>query len=251
MAEEIKDTPLAAASTVAPPAEAAAPHTAENATQPVTASTEAAPVSEVKTETKPETLLGADKVETPAEKPVEVKEPEKPAEKQEIAPPVYEPFKLPEGITVDDTKLGDFTKSLSDFELTSKASHEEVQKLGQSLIDRHMEEMTRYTESLTQAWEKQKTDWKDSFLKDPEFANRTDTVVKSAIDAINVYGGDAKQQTEFRELMESSGLGNHPAMIRLLSNIMLAKKEPTPLAAPQIASSQKASKVEKMYGRKV
>jgi len=203
----------------------------------------------------PDTLLGGDK-KTGEEKPVEGEEktadeanPEEKAP-EEVVAPEYEPFTLPEGVTVDAEKMGEFTKTLGEFELTSNASHEEVQKLGQQMVERHVAELQRYTESLTHAWEKQKNDWKDSFLKDPEFANRTNTVLNSAIDAINIYAGDTKQQDEFRGLMESSGIGNHPAMIRLLSNIMLAKAEPRPLAAPQIATGEKSSKISRMYGTK-
>lgn len=209
-------------------------------------------------ETAPaETLLGAEKKpqETVAEeKPEgEAKTEEAASEEtplEEVALPEYEPFVLPEGIELEPEKLGEFTKTLAEFENKTKASHEEVQALGQSLVDRHIAELQRYTESLTHAWNKQKNDWKDSFLKDPEFANRTDTVVNSALDAIAVYAGDNKQQDEFRGLMETTGIGNHPAMIRLLSNIMLAKAEPKPLAAPQIAASVKGTKIERMYGTK-
>ncbi len=213
------------------------------ATEPVAAPEEAA---------KPETLLAGEK--KAEEAPAEVKPEETVAEaptEPEVAPlPTFEPFTLPEGVTFDEAKMGEFTKELGEFSLNSKADQAEVQKLGQRMVERHVEELQRYTESLTHAWNKQKNDWKDSFLKDPEFTNRTDTVVNSAIDAIAVYGGDVKQQEEFRGLMESTGIGNHPAMIRLLSNIMLAKAEPKPLAAPQIASSAKASKISKMYGNK-
>lgn len=201
-----------------------------------------------------ETLLGAEKPadKTKSEEKISDKPSEeaKPETKEEVALPTYEAFTLPEGVTVEADKMGEFTKTLAEFETTTKASHEEVQKLGQQLVDRHIAELNRYTESLTHAWNQQKNDWKDSFLKDPEFANRTDTVVSSAIDAINVYAGDAKQQDEFRNLMESTGVGNHPAMIRLLSNIMVAKANPKPLAAPQIASTPKQSKISKMYGTK-
>lgn len=207
---------------------------------------------------KADTLLGGEKkIE---EKPDETKEQpapeEKPAEETpaEEPTPAYEPFALPENVAFDAEKMGEFTKTLGEFEKTTKASHEEVQKLGQSLIDRHVAEvestLQRYTKSLTEAWNKQKNDWKNNFLKDPEFLNRTDTAVNSAIDAIGVYGGDSKQQEEFRNLMETTGVGNHPAMIRLLSNVMVAKAEPRPLAAPQIAKPATQSKIQKMYGKK-
>ncbi len=215
----------------------------------VTASSPMDTKAEVKVEQpKPETLLAQEK-EKPA---AEVKVEEKPVEVKTEIPleqPKYE-WKLPEGVNVDAAKMGEFDKMLGDFQISAKIPQEEVQKLGQQMLERHTAEMQRYTESLTQAWNKQANDWKESFLKSPEFANRTDTVLNSAIDAINTYGGDAKQQQEFRDLMESSKIGNHPAMIRMLSNIMLAKPEPKPLAAPQIATHVKRSKVETMYGKK-
>lgn len=202
---------------------------------------------------KPDTLLGGEKKaeEKPAEVKVETKAEEKPAEvkEAEVVAPTYE-WSLPEGVTLEDAKIGEFNKTLAEFETTSKVPHDEMKKFGQQMVERHIQELQRHNDSLIQAWNKQKNDWKDSFLKSPEFANRTDTVLNSAIDAINVYGGDTKQQQEFRELMESTGVGNHPAMIRMLSNIMLAKAEPKPLAAPQIASGAKMSKISKMYGAK-
>lgn len=266
MADEIANsTPTPAASPAAPAVVEVAPNAAPSTETPVTSpAPQADPVvvtapTETPVEVAPEakkveTLLGAEKkaeeVAPPAEvKTEEVKIEEKVEPTQVPESPTYE-LKLPEGVQVDEAKFGDFTKMLGEFETTAKVPHEEMQKLGQQMFDRHLEEMQRYNESLTQAWNKQKNDWKDSFLKSPEFANRTDTAVNAAIDAIGIYGGDVAQQKEFRELMESSGVGNHPAMIRMLSNVMLAKVEPTQLAAPQIASSAKVSKVQKMYGVK-
>lgn len=266
MADEIASTSTpSVASTATPSAEVAVSPTPEvtvTETSPAPASTEPVPAVEPqKTETpaeapKPETLLGSSEKPT-EEKPAEAKPEEKPAEVKEGEPaplPSYE-IKLPETVQFDAERMGDFTKTLAEFENTTKASHEEVQKLGQSLVDRHIAEVNstieRYTKGLTDAWAKQKNDWKDSFQKDPEFANRTNTVVRSALDAINVYGGSEEQRNEFHSLMEASGLGNHPAMIRLLSNIMLAKAEPKPLAAPQIAKAIPQSKVQKMYGKKL
>ncbi len=249
--ETVVSTPTPAAP-AAPPAPPAEPQE--------TPSDEGAKGAETTIETteapKVETLLGAEKKaeEKPAD---EVKPSEEPkAEEKSVEPekapesPVYEPFTLPENVTFDAEKMGEFTKTLSEFETTAKVPHEEMQKLGQQMVDRHIAEMQRYTESLTHAWNKQKTDWKDSFLKDPEFTNRTDTVVNAAIDAIGIYGGNEKQQGEFRKLMEDTGVGNHPAMIRMLSNMMLAKPEPKPLAPPQNASPVRESKISKMYGKK-
>lgn len=261
--EEIKPVPEASPSSEGTPSVPAvepvvptpdAPVVEPTKTDPAPEITPEAPkeaAKDIKEPAKAEILLSQDKkVE---EKPVEKKADEKPAEvkteEKAVETPKYE-LKLPEGVTVDDAKMGDFTKMLGDFEVSSKVSHDEMQKLGQQMVERHIEELQRYTKSLTDAWNKQASDWKDSFLKAPEFANRTDTVLRAAKDAINIYGGDSKQQQEFFDLMESSKVGNHPAMIRLLSNIMVAKAEPRPLAAPQIASATPMSKYQKMYGAK-
>lgn len=271
MADEIANsTPASVASTETSPQEATVvPLAATDTLEVVTPTPEAVPDAPVEKTSEippaetdalvekavPETLLAGDKkvqAAEPEEKPAEeVKPTDAPEEKPvEVELPAFEPFTLPENATFDNEKMSEFTKSLGEFEITTKAPHEEMQKFGQQLVERHVAELQRYTESLTQAWNKQKNDWKESFLKDPEFANRSDTVVNAAIDAISVFGGDTKQQQEFRELMEQSGVGNHPAMIRMLSNVMLAKAEPKPLAAPQIATSERSSKIQKMYGKK-
>lgn len=257
MVDEVITAPVQVATTepaapTASPAEQSTPIDASSPTPAVSTETAAPSVEPVKTEEAPkaETLLGEKKAE---ERPVEIKAEEKAVEtKTEDAPiePAKYEFTLPEGVKVDDAKFDEFTKMLGEFETTAKVPHDELQKLGQQMVDRHIQEMQRYTQTITEAWNKQKNDWKDSFLKDPEFVNRTDTVVNSAIDAIGTFGGNTKQQDEFRSLMETSGVGNHPAMIRLLSNVMLAKAEGKPLAAPQIATPNKVSKMSKMYGTK-
>lgn len=226
--------------------------TPEAPTETPAAETPAAEPTPTPEVAKPETLLAGDKKPSEAaEKPSEEKPAEITAEEPvKVELPTFEAFKLPEGVQLEEKGLSEFTNELAEFESTTKADHAAIHALGQKMVDKYVAEQQRQWESLNNAWTKTKNDWKDSFLKDPEFANRTDTVVNSAIDAIGVYGGDAKQQDEFRSLMESTGVGNHPAMIRLLSNIMLAKVEPKQLAAPQIAATAKQSKVSKMYGNK-
>ncbi len=268
MVDEVIPAAPAAPVEAAPAAPVAAPSVETPVTPaaeptPVTAPVEPTPVTEpapveapVETPAeakKADTLLGAEPKkaeEKPAEVKTETKPEEKPAE-AEKAPeaPKFE-FKAPDNFQVDEAKMGEFTKALSEFETTAKVPHEEVQKLGQQFLERHVQEMERYTKSLTDAWEKQANDWKESFLKDPEFTNRTNTVLNAAIDVIDTYAGTKEQAKEFRDLMESTKIGNHPAMIRLLSNIKLAKPEPKQLSAPQIASSAKQSKITKMYGNK-
>lgn len=261
MAEEV----ISAAPVVtAPAAEVVAPVVSPAVeAQPVVAPV--ADIAPVVTEVIPAetTLLTAEKpkieeIKAADVKPVEVSPTDGEVKHTEIteAPiaPAFEDFKLPEGITVDSDRINDFTNALAEFETKTKASHEEVQQFGQSLIDRHIEGVKQSQDLLLQKLiddgRRERDGWRDSFMKSPEFANRTDTVLNSAIDAIGIYGGTKDQQQEFRDLMVSTGVGNHPAMIRILSNMMIAKPEPKQLAAPTIAKAVPKSQMQKRYGNK-
>lgn len=167
--------------------------------------------------------------------------------------PSYEPFTLPEGLTLEQEKLTEFTNKLAEFELNTKADHAEVQKLGQNLVDLYLTEVTQTTERINKyysdAWEKQTNDWKESFLKDPEIGGaRQETTLAAAREFIRTHGGTPEQQAEFRQLMTDTGVGNHPAMIRLFANAKLAYSEGKPLNATT-PITQTLSKVEKRYGK--
>lgn len=247
----------------APPVgDAATPAPAAVETPVVVAAPEPAPAAAGPT--PPTSLIGA---EPP--KPAENKAPDPasvtpPAEDTEIkkedgtqsaepAPlPAYEAFTVPEGVTFQDDKLSAFTKELGEFQNLTKADQAEVQKFGQKLVDRHVAEVKsaieRMNEAYTANWEKQKSDWKDAFMKDPEIGgNRQETSVNAAVEFIRTHGGTDKQQQEFRELMNLTGIGNHPAMIRMLAkaNMNMAEGKPLPASKPVSAPT---SKVGKRYG---
>lgn len=224
------------------------------------ATTVAPPVVEVVK--PPETVLAEaidkTKVTTPpvaeAIKTEEVKPKEGETKSDEPAPaPVYDTFTLPEGITLDPERVSKFTEILSELEVKSKADHALVQEFGQKAVDFHVSEIQKAVENVTKlystTWDRQKTEWKDNFLKDPELGgNRFQTTVDAALSFIRTHGGTAEQQTEFRNLMETSGLGNHLAMIRLLANAGRAMSEGKPLAASKPVSEPK-SKTQTLYGR--
>jgi hypothetical protein len=233
-----------------------------------------APVEATPEAPKTETLLG-EAMEKPAEEAPKVEESAPKAEEvapvegqptEEVAqpdeggqtedpapPPKYEPFTLPDGVTVDEGKLGEFHAILSELELEGKADHAMLQAKGQKLVDFHINEVknavTNITELYQKTWEKQKTDWKESVVKDPELGgNRLQTSIDTALNFIRTHGGTSEQQQEFRELMESSGLGNHPAVIRLFVNAGRTMSEGKPMAAPKPIMQSK-SRTQTMYGK--
>jgi len=138
--------------------------------------------------------------------------------------PTYESFVTPDGVTIDEARLGDFTKLLGEYESTSKADHAETQKLGQELMNRHVKEvqtvLQRQQEAYTAQWEKQTNDWYQAFEKDPEIGgNRFETTKTAVLDAVGKYAGNEAQLGEFKDFMNTTGVGNHPSIIRLISNM--------------------------------
>lgn len=167
-------------------------------------------------------------------------------------PPVYDPFTFPEGISLDKERVSKFTGILGELERGGKVDHALVQQFGQKAVDFHIEEVKKATEELNTlyktSWERQKTEWKDSFLKDPNIGGeRAQGTVEAALNFIRTHGGTPEQQTEFRNLMETSGLGNHPAMIRMLAAANSSMAEGKPLAAQKPVLAPK-SRVSTMYG---
>lgn len=185
--------------------------------------------------------------------------------------PTYEAFVIPEGITFDVAKLGEFQKELGEFQNLTKADQAEMQKFGQKLVDRHIADVQDVVKKIgdynNNAWEKQKNDWKDAFVKDPEIGgNRQETTIKAAKVALDMGRSLSDNEetfkahhTEFKELMDT-GIGNHPALIRTFSNLgnvitdlkaKLAKYEtevdvkPLPGKKP---TPEATSKVAKRYG---
>lgn len=260
-------TPAASTATV-PAVDAATPITQVVETAPAAAAP-AAVVAEEKKDIAPATTILAEAAEKPKDSTEIVKaadgaelKKEDAKQSDEPAPlPTYEAFKVPEGATFDAEKLGEFTKILADVEL-AKGDHAKMQEYGQKLVERHIAEVQdaikRVGEHNTKAWEKQTSDWKEAFVKDPEIGgNRQETTIQSAKVALTESGALAK--AEFKQLMDT-GVGNHPELIRTFSNLgnvitelraKLAKYEtesdvkPLPGKKP---SPEVTSKVAKRYG---
>lgn len=169
-------------------------------------------------------------------------------------PPTYDTFTLPEGVTLVPERVQEFTSLLTKLETEGKADHATVQKFGQEAVNFYVAEVqkavTEINSNLQNSWKQQKNEWKETFLKDPEIGGeRSQTTVDSALKFVRTHGGTAEQQQEFKSLMETSGLGNHPVMIRLLARAGEAMSEGKPLAAQKPATTSVRSKVQTMYGK--
>lgn len=170
-------------------------------------------------------------------------------------PPQYEAFQLPENIVIAPERLTEFTSLLASLETEGKADHARVQEFGQKAVNMYAEALKHQVEATSKAYkdafDAQKTSWKDQFMKDPELGgNRSQTTIDAAQSFIRTHGGTEAQQKEFRELMNTTGLGNHPIMIRLLANAGKTMQEGRPLAATKPVPSTPKSKLNTLYGTK-
>jgi hypothetical protein len=206
-------------------------------TEPAPAQTEPAPSTEtpstdVPAESDADNILGgtdtpADDKPADAPKEGDVKpEGDKPADAPaEVVLPVYEEFKLPDGYNVDPESIGEFSKLLGELEVAAgKLDHKGYQEAGQKLIDLGTKNVQQSIERLndyyTQFHENQKKEWFESFKKDPEMGGeKLQETVSTLRNAVEQYGGTPEQISEFRKVMKETGVGNHPAVTRILYNM--------------------------------
>lgn len=122
----------------------------------------------------------------------------------EGAPDTYEDFTLPEGMEVDKELATEFK------ELAKNRNWS--QKEAQEVVDLQTKAMIRAGEIMTERWASTQKEWRESTENDKEYGrkNLDDTLV-FAKEAIKSFGNDA-----FSEVMESTGMGNHPEMLRFL-----------------------------------
>ena len=251
MADEVlAPAPVVEAAPVAAPVEAA-PVVTPVDVNPASVSASPSVVAEAPIEAKP--LLAAVE-ETKAEVKTDATVTETaPEVKTEVAPlPVYE-FKLPEGAKTDSESFKAFQSKLGEFQNLSKAEQVAVQKFGQELIDLHVAELKSLTESANKSsWDwfnSRNKEWLETAKKDPVIGGENfDKTISSAQSAISLYGGNKAQQLEVAKMFQETGVENHPALLRFLSNITrTAAKEGTPVTS-QSVPAQKVGIAQAMFG---
>lgn len=175
---------------------------------------------------KPDGADVKDKGEADKPKPDSDKQPEADPAKTDAtaneppAPIKYDAFTLPEGIKLDDERLGKFTEVAGQGQVS--------QAVAQSLLDLHVQEMQRFAEQVQQqatqhqhdVWRQLNDGWKADFRNDPELGgNREQTSLAKAKAVLEEYGGTKEQVAELLAHTRANGMGNYPGFLRLLVNI--------------------------------
>jgi hypothetical protein len=248
-------TPAPVVTEAAPPSPSVVAPSA--AVTPPPADTSSAATEPAKTQAQqPTSLLSepprADAVKEPAkaegEKPTETKPAEAPPA------PVFEAFKLPEGVELNQGDVGKFTEMLGKFEVETKADHTKLQAFGQQLMNTYVAEMQRMQEAGQQHWTRMRDEWKSNFINDPDIgkSNQAQTLSRCR-SMIDQYGGTAEQRAELRQIFAITGAGDHPSVIRFMNNVGKVLSEPTVTAtgrqvAPAATSSRSARRYANTLG---
>jgi hypothetical protein len=125
---------------------------------------------------------------------------EAPAEDKPTAPETYE-FKAPEGRVFDSEVIAEYSKVAKELNLSQEAAQRVLDAVGPKLAERQAAQI-----------EAVRTGWADSSKADKEFGgerlSENLSVAKKALDAFGT--------AELRSLLNESGLGNHPEVIRFM-----------------------------------
>ena len=168
----------------------------------LTANTEEADGNVQQTDSSPETTEAV--TEAAESKASDAVEPEG-KEEAEVAsaPESYEVFDLPDDFEMNVDTLGEYHTFAKENNLTQEQAQRGVDMVAQM----KQAEMNQ--------WVEQQKSWVDDAKSDTEFGgDKFDQSISVAVKARDSFG-----TPEFNEMLDSSGLGNHPEMIRFLSRV--------------------------------
>lgn len=155
--------------------------------------------------------------------------------KAEGPPEKYE-FTLPEGMALDEAALGKFEPVLRDVGLTN----EQANKLAGVFAEIRAADL----QASQTAFVEQVNGWLGEVKADPDLGGaKFDSTVKAAGAAMAAFGTPA-----LREVLNNTGLGNHPELVRLMSRVGAALQEDK-TAGPAGAGGGERSLAERLYGK--
>lgn len=137
------------------------------------------------------------------------------ADAKAIAAPDKYDLKVPEGSTFDAEAFSAVEPTLREINL----SNDQAQKLVDAYAGKVMPALTkRANDAILNKAADQRKEWADAFEKDPDIggAKKGDTL-SAAARVFDHYG--LKKGEGLRLLLDESGLGNHPDLIRVFAKI--------------------------------
>lgn len=148
------------------------------------------------------------------------------------APEKYEPFKVPDGFTLDEavaTEAGTLFKELG---LTQAA--------GQKLVDFYTAKTQEAFDAPINHWLDQQEAWQKEIKEDKDIGGKLPEV-KSTIRKFVDSVGDQAMADAFREAMDYTGAGNNPAFIKLFYKLASKFTEGTHVGGDKPTSESQKS----------
>jgi hypothetical protein len=186
------------------------PETAPAAPAPTTASTA---VSQGSTSTQttqtPPTPAAASKTE-PTEQPSLLNQPQG-------APEKYADFTVPDGWEMDQEVRAEAEKLFRDFNLPQSAA--------QALVDFYAAKSIQAQNAPVEFYAEMRQGWRESAMSHPELQGKLGaggevlTTISRGLDAIASATGDRQLIADFKEAMDMTGAGDHPAFIRVMYSL--------------------------------
>lgn len=148
------------------------------------------------------------------EEPGEEKTGDKEGDKKpEGAPEKYE-FSAPEGTELDKAAVEQFEPIARELNLSQEQAQKLVDLYGSKVMPQLMKQQA-------ESWQKQVADWGTAAKEDKEIGgDKFGANLEKAKQAMGTFA-----TPELREFLESSGMGNHPEMIRLMVKVGAAMSE--------------------------
>lgn len=209
---------------------------ANNGGEPAPAGQEATPEAQQDGAAKPEGDGAAQKPEGEGEKPDAEKTGDKKDDdkKPEGAPEAYE-FKAPEGGELDKEAVAQFEPIARELNLSQEQAQKLVDLYGSKVMPQLMKQQA-------DTWQKQVADWGTAAKEDAEIGgDKFDGNLTRAKQAMDKFA-----TPQLREFLETTGMGNHPELIRVFVKVGAAMSEDS-----LVTSNEKGqrSAADVLYGK--
>jgi len=138
----------------------------------------------------------------------------KEGEGENSVPESYD-FKAPEGFEgeLDQAAIEQFEPIAKELGLT--------QEQADKMVALHADSLQRAQQQARDNWAQQMQTWQDDLRNDPDFGGpKFDENIGSAMKAVEKFGTPG-----LKEALESTGMGNHPELVRTFANIGQAISE--------------------------
>lgn len=201
---------------------------------PVAAQTNTNAAPEVNAQPVTPQVEAAPPVAPASEVPAASAQPQATPEVPLVVPEKYD-LKIAEGSLLDKSRVTEIEAYAKDNKLTNQQA--------QDLLNKEHEVVSKFHTNQISQFEQTKEKWRQEIVNDKEFGGENfNRNVEYAHRALNQYGSQS-----LKEQLEKTGLGNHPDLVKMLSNIGKAMAEDR-LIKPGGSPANKRPLEEVFYG---